>query len=65
MSEELSGPVTMYAKLPDGVQCEQCILQVSQSGNGDNGGTIASQYHNTLSSPYWPNKRFQNYFNHL
>ena len=32
MSEELSGPVTMYAKLPDGVQCDQCILQVSWSG---------------------------------
>ena len=31
MSEELSGPVTMYAKLPDGVQCDQCILQVSRS----------------------------------
>ena len=30
VSEELSGPVTMYARLPDGVQCHQCILQVSQ-----------------------------------
>lgn len=27
VSEELSGPVTMYIKLPDGVTCDQCIIQ--------------------------------------
>ena len=28
VSEELSGPVTLYVKLPDTVTCDQCIIQV-------------------------------------
>ena len=31
MSEELSGPVTLYVKLPVGVTCDQCIVQVGQT----------------------------------
>ena len=28
MAGELSGPTTLYVKLPDSVTCSQCIIQV-------------------------------------